>query len=41
LTVDGAGGAVKTLLKTPGASDPASIGQIQLGPFGVYIGELQ
>ena len=41
LTVDGAGGGVKTLLKTPGASDPASIGQIQLGPFGVYIGELQ
>jgi hypothetical protein len=29
------------LLKTPGASDPASLSQIQLGPFGVYIGEVQ
>jgi len=41
LSVAGASGTVKTLLKTPGAADPASIGQIQLGPFGVYIGELQ
>jgi alpha-glucosidase len=41
LSVAGSSGGVKTLLKTPGAADPASIGQIQLGPFGVYIGELQ
>jgi hypothetical protein len=31
----------KTLLKTPGAADPASLGAIELGPFGVYIGEVQ
>jgi alpha-glucosidase len=41
LSVPGFGGKVKTLLKTPGAVDPAAIGQIQLGPFGVYVGELQ
>ncbi|MGD0628765.1 MAG: alpha-glucosidase [Terracidiphilus sp.] len=41
LSVPGSGGAVKTLLKTPGAADPASISQIQLGPYGVYIGEVQ
>jgi alpha-glucosidase len=41
LSVPGSGGNVKTLLKTPGAADPASIGQIQLGPFGVYVGEVQ
>jgi alpha-glucosidase len=41
LSVEGANGKVKTLLKTPGAQDPASIGQIELGPFGVYVGELQ
>jgi alpha-glucosidase len=47
-TVDlGQGGAgiearhVKTLLKTPGAADPASLEAIELGPFGVYIGEVQ
>jgi alpha-glucosidase len=32
---------VKTLLKTPGAADPESLGAIELGPFGVYIGEVQ
>jgi Glycosidases len=32
---------LKTLLKTPGAPDPASLSAIHLGPFGVYIGELQ
>jgi alpha-glucosidase len=41
LSVPGSGRNVKTLLKTPGAADPASIGQIQLGPFGVYVGEVQ
>jgi hypothetical protein len=32
---------VKTLMKTPGAADPASLGQIQLGPYGVWVGEVQ
>jgi len=41
LSIPNAGSNVKTLLKTPGAADPTSIGQIQLGPFGVYVGELQ
>jgi alpha-glucosidase len=41
LSVPGLGGKVKTLLKTPGAADPESLGQFQLGPFGVYIGEVQ
>ncbi len=44
-TVNLAGGAkmpavhLQTLLKTPGAADPASLGAIRLGPYGVYIGE--
>ena len=41
LSVPNASGNVKTLLKTPGAPDPSSISQIQLGPYGVFIGELQ
>ena len=41
LSVPNASGNVKTLLKTPGATDPTSISQIQLGPYGVYIGEVQ
>jgi len=41
LSVPGVGGKPKTLLKTPGASDPTSLGQIELGPFGVYIGEVK
>jgi alpha-glucosidase len=41
LTIPNSPGSVKTLLKTPGAADPVSINQIQLGPFGVYIGEVQ
>jgi alpha-glucosidase len=41
LTVPNSSGTVKTLLKTPSAKDPASISQIELGPFGVYIGELK
>jgi alpha-glucosidase len=32
---------LKTLLKTPGAADPASLHSIQLGPFGVYVGRVQ
>ena len=44
LAIGGAGvkpHQVKTLLKTPGAADPATLGAIELGPFGVYIGEVQ
>jgi alpha-glucosidase len=44
LTAGGAGltGAhLKTLLKTPGAADPVSLDHVELGPFGVYIGELR
>ena len=33
-------GHLKTLLKSPGGADPASLSQIELGPFGVYIGEI-
>jgi alpha-glucosidase len=31
---------LKTLLKTPGAADSPSLDQIQLEPFGVYVGEV-
>ena len=31
----------KTLMKTPGASDPASLDAVQLPAFGVYIGKVQ
>ncbi len=43
LTIPGAAtdSKLKTLLKTPGAADPPSLSQIQLPPFGVYIGELE
>ena len=44
LAIGGAGIAprkVKTLLKSPGGTDPRTIGAIELGPFGVYIGEVQ
>ncbi len=37
----GSGGKIKTLLKTPGAADPTSLNAIQLGSFGVYIGEVE
>jgi alpha-glucosidase len=40
LTVPGAAGGLRTLLKTPGAANPASLNQIKLRPFGVYIGEV-
>ncbi|HUN85480.1 MAG TPA: alpha-glucosidase [Terracidiphilus sp.] len=43
LTVPGisAGANVSTLQKTPGESDPASLQEIQLLPYGVYIGEVK
>jgi hypothetical protein len=41
LSVPGAAGKTRTLLKTPGAADPATVDQIALGPFGVYIGEVR
>ena len=31
----------KTLLKSPGGADPASLDHVELGPFGVHIGEVQ
>jgi alpha-glucosidase len=34
-------GSLHTLLKSPGGTDPKSLDQIELGPFGVYIGELK
>jgi alpha-glucosidase len=35
------GATLKTLLKTPGAPDPVSLQTIQLGPYGVFVGELR
>jgi alpha-glucosidase len=32
---------LKTLMKTPGASDPASLDAVNLPPYGVYIGQVQ
>ncbi len=32
---------LKTLLKTPGAADPVALNRIELGPYGVYAGEVQ
>jgi len=32
---------LKSLLKTPGGKDPVALDRIALGPFGVYIGEVQ
>jgi alpha-glucosidase len=34
-------GKVKTLLKSPGGADPKSLDRIELGPFGVYIGQVE
>jgi alpha-glucosidase len=34
-------GHAKTLLKSPGGIDPASLDKVELGPFGVYIGEVK
>ena len=41
LAVAGASGKIKTLLKTPGAADPVSLNAVRLGPYEVYIGEVQ
>jgi len=41
LTLPDSIGKIKTLLKTPGSPDPASLQQITLVPFGVYVGEVQ
>jgi alpha-glucosidase len=35
------GKSAKTLMKTPGSTDPASLKEINLPAFGVYIGEVQ
>lgn len=46
-TVDLSGGGkvkglhAKTLLKSPGGTDPGSLNAVELGPFGVYIGEVE
>jgi alpha-glucosidase len=34
-------GTVTTLLKSPGGADPKWIDHIELGPFGVYVGEVK
>jgi alpha-glucosidase len=34
-------GNAKTLLKSPGGADPGSLDHVELGPFGVYIGEVK
>ena len=34
------GSHFKTLMKTPGAPDPQSLDLVQLGPYGVYIGQV-
>jgi alpha-glucosidase len=31
----------KTLMKTPGSSDPASLDEVNLPPYGVYVGQVQ
>jgi alpha-glucosidase len=36
-----AGKQAKTLMKTPGSSDPASLDAVNLPPYGVYIGQVQ
>jgi len=44
LTPSGAGhkpATLTTLLRTPGGIDPVSLEAIQLGPYGVYIGEMK
>ena len=41
LSVPGAGGKVKTLLNSPGGTNPESLSTIHLAPFGVFIGEVQ
>jgi alpha-glucosidase len=31
----------KTLMKTPGSSDPSSLDEVDLPPYGVYVGQVQ
>jgi alpha-glucosidase len=40
LSLPGSSGKLKTLLKSPGAADPASLNKITLAPFGVYVGKI-
>jgi len=35
------GRKAKTLIKTPGSRDPASLNRVDLPPFGVYIGQVE
>jgi alpha-glucosidase len=37
----GLSGRLRTLLKTPGATDPATLESIPLGAFGVFIGQVE
>ena len=41
LSGGGLSGKVRTLLKTPGATDPATLESIPLGAFGVFIGQVE
>ncbi len=38
--ISSAGKQAKTLMKTPGSSDPASLDAVDLPPYGVYIGQV-
>ena len=43
-TIDLSGGGSKegkTLVKTPGMSDPPSLDKVELSPFGVYVGQVR
>ncbi len=43
-TIDLSGGGSKegkALVKTPGMSDPPSLDKVELGPFGVYVGQVR
>ncbi len=41
IDLSGQGKQGKTLVKSPGMSDPASLDKVELKPFGVYVGEVQ
>jgi len=41
LSVPGSSSKATTLLKSPGAADPSSLQAIELGPYVVYIGEVE
>ena len=41
IDLSGHGKQGKTLVKSPGMSDPVSLEKVELGPFGVYVGEVQ